>query len=117
MVPFVSDPVCLSARWTLALVAFVGFIFVYALRIDLSMAIVCMVRQRDNSGYTNHNETYNTSERSRVEKNDVSYRVRGRQNILLDTFNWKHIFMYLPTYLYHIHVSHRDRSFSLVRYL
>ena len=40
-----------SARWTYALVGFVGCIFLYALRINLSVAIVCMVKtpQENNS--------------------------------------------------------------------
>ena len=34
-----------SARWTLALIGFLGCVFIYALRINLSVAIVCMVRE------------------------------------------------------------------------
>ncbi|KAK3104920.1 hypothetical protein FSP39_013216 [Pinctada imbricata] len=37
-------PCCLSQRWILAYLFLLGFTFVYALRINLSMALVCMVR-------------------------------------------------------------------------
>ncbi|XP_064611528.1 sialin-like [Liolophura sinensis] len=37
-------PVYTSFRWAISLVGFVGFVFVYALRIDFSVAIVCMVK-------------------------------------------------------------------------
>lgn len=37
-------PVFTSFRWAISLVGFVGFVFVYALRIDFSVAIVCMVK-------------------------------------------------------------------------
>ena len=37
-------PVLCSQRWILAYLFFWGFFFVYALRVNISVAIVCMVR-------------------------------------------------------------------------
>jgi len=37
-------PVICSQRWILAYLLFWGFFFVYALRVNISVAIVCMVR-------------------------------------------------------------------------
>ncbi|XP_063409935.1 sialin-like isoform X1 [Mytilus trossulus] len=37
-------PCCCSQRWILAYTSFVGFFFVYSLRVNISVAIVCMVK-------------------------------------------------------------------------
>lgn len=40
-------PCCLSQRWKTAYVGFFGFILVYAVRVNLSVAIVCMVKSQN----------------------------------------------------------------------
>lgn len=40
---FISAPVCCSARYNLAVLAFFGFFVLYALRVNLSVALVDMV--------------------------------------------------------------------------
>lgn len=40
---FISAPVCCSARYNLAVLAFFGFFILYALRVNLSVALVDMV--------------------------------------------------------------------------
>lgn len=40
---FLSAPVCCSARYNLAVLAFFGFFVLYALRVNLSVALVDMV--------------------------------------------------------------------------
>lgn len=40
---FISAPVCCSARYNLAVLAFFGFFVLYALRVNLSVALVEMV--------------------------------------------------------------------------
>lgn len=42
-------PCCCSQRWILAYTAFFGFLLVYALRVNISVGIVCMVRINDTS--------------------------------------------------------------------
>lgn len=39
----ISAPVCCSARYNLAVLAFFGFLVLYALRVNLSVALVAMV--------------------------------------------------------------------------
>ncbi|XP_041378578.1 sialin-like [Gigantopelta aegis] len=51
-------PCLLSKRWILAYTSFVGFVLVYATRVNISMAIICMVRSDD---YNNHNNSHNDS--------------------------------------------------------
>lgn len=41
-----------SYRWAISFVGFLGFIFVYAFRINLSLAIVCMVKVTNTSAGT-----------------------------------------------------------------
>ena len=53
-----SVPCCLSQRWILAYLCFFGVIFVYALRINLSMALVCMVRTDNTSRVDISNVTH-----------------------------------------------------------
>ncbi|ESO85177.1 hypothetical protein LOTGIDRAFT_167964 [Lottia gigantea] len=50
-------PCCTSKRWLLAFVGFAGFFCMYALRVNISVAIVCMVKP-DNT--TNTNQTLYT---------------------------------------------------------
>lgn len=40
---FISAPVCCSARYNLAFLAFFGFFVLYSLRVNLSVALVDMV--------------------------------------------------------------------------
>lgn len=47
-----------SCRWILAYVSFVAFIFVYALRINMALAIVCMVKAVN----TTSSESYGADE-------------------------------------------------------
>ncbi|XP_022337131.2 sialin-like [Crassostrea virginica] len=42
-------PCCLSQRWKTAYVGFLGFICVYAVRVNLSVAIVCMVKSQNST--------------------------------------------------------------------
>jgi hypothetical protein len=41
---FVDVPCCCSQRWILAYAGFFGFVMVYAVRVNLSVGILCMVR-------------------------------------------------------------------------
>lgn len=51
-------PCCLSQRWKTAYVGFFGFICVYAVRVNLSVAIVCMVKSQNlTTGGTEENGT------------------------------------------------------------
>ncbi|CAG2189481.1 SLC17A5 [Mytilus edulis] len=50
-------PCCCSQRWILAYTAFFGFLLVYALRVNISVGIVCMVRINDTSVSSSQNNT------------------------------------------------------------
>nr|KAG5706444.1 hypothetical protein BaRGS_032837 [Batillaria attramentaria] len=39
-----------TERWRLAIIGFFGFVFVYALRVNMSVAIVCMVKADNSTG-------------------------------------------------------------------
>ncbi|VDI45410.1 MFS transporter, ACS family, solute carrier family 17 (sodium-dependent inorganic phosphate [Mytilus galloprovincialis] len=47
-------PCCCSQRWILAYVAYLGFLCLYAVRFDLSVAIVCMVKTSNRSMGNDH---------------------------------------------------------------
>ncbi|CAG2223698.1 SLC17A5 [Mytilus edulis] len=56
-------PCCCSQRWILAYTGFFGFVFVYALRVNFSVAIVCMVKSLNSSSSNDIsyiNETFST---------------------------------------------------------
>lgn len=53
---FISAPVCCSARYNLAFLAFFGFFVLYSLRVNLSVALVDMV---DSNTTTADNRTAN----------------------------------------------------------
>lgn len=38
-----------SCRWTMAYVGFLGFVVLYALRVNMSLAVVCMVKPTNHS--------------------------------------------------------------------
>ena len=44
---------CIPARYTLAIMSFLGFVIIYALRVNLSMAIVIMVNNSANGSANN----------------------------------------------------------------
>ncbi|XP_062591838.1 sialin-like [Saccostrea cucullata] len=48
-------PCCFSQRWKTAYVSFLGFICVYAVRVNLSVAIVCMVKSQNPSNSSRDN--------------------------------------------------------------
>lgn len=50
-------PCCCSQRWILAYTAFFGFLLVYALRVNISVGIVCMVRINDTYVSSSQNNT------------------------------------------------------------
>ena len=55
---FISEkvPCCCSQRWILAYTAFFGFLMVYALRVNISVGIVCMVRTEVTNNTVAHNQ-------------------------------------------------------------
>lgn len=66
-------PCCCSQRWILAYTAFFGFLMVYALRVNISVGIVCMVRTEvtnntvaDNLQNTSHAEETCILETSKI---------------------------------------------------
>ncbi|KAK6176382.1 hypothetical protein SNE40_014680 [Patella caerulea] len=62
-------PCCLSQRWILSYISCWAFIMVYAIRINFSVAIVCMVDPTSNFNstfYTSLNENYTNSTESNV---------------------------------------------------
>ena len=46
-----------SWRWALAMIGIWGFCFVYAVRINMSMAIVCMVKEENINNTNDDNAT------------------------------------------------------------
>ncbi|VDI73245.1 MFS transporter, ACS family, solute carrier family 17 (sodium-dependent inorganic phosphate [Mytilus galloprovincialis] len=54
-------PSCCSQRWILAYTGFFGFVFVYALRVNFSVAIVCMVKSLNSSSSNNISDINDTS--------------------------------------------------------
>ncbi|XP_041377316.1 sialin-like [Gigantopelta aegis] len=53
-------PCLCSKRWVLAYVAFVGFICLYAVRVNMSVAIVCMVRLDNSTSNTTEQDLHPT---------------------------------------------------------
>ena len=52
-----SAPLWCSSRLTLTIIGFFGFVNLYALRVDMSVAIVCMTKQDDTNSTTPCNVT------------------------------------------------------------
>lgn len=54
-------PTCCSQRWILAYIGFLGFGVVYALRVNISVAVVCMVKLTDDSSSSTADDIWNIS--------------------------------------------------------
>ncbi|KAK6174796.1 hypothetical protein SNE40_013375 [Patella caerulea] len=93
-------PCCLSQRWILAYVGFFGFICMYALRVNLSVAIVCMVKsypENSTNGANNTNpkcdaQTSNSSS-SDTEEFDWS---KSEQATLLSAYFYGYLVTQMP---------------------
>ena len=64
-------PCCCSQRWILAYTGFFGFLLVYALRVNISVGIVCMVRTEVTNN-TNISNVYNNTDSDNTCVLDVS---------------------------------------------
>ncbi|CAL1531041.1 unnamed protein product [Lymnaea stagnalis] len=53
-------PLLCSKRWTVAYVGMVGFFFIYSLRVNISVGIVCMVREYANKTNTTNDSSHGT---------------------------------------------------------
>ncbi|CAL1531040.1 unnamed protein product [Lymnaea stagnalis] len=72
-------PVLCSKRWSIAYVGMAGFFFIYSLRVNLSVGIVCMVR--DSANHTN-----TTSNNSRGET--CIFQTSNNENTQRGEFDW-----------------------------
>ncbi|KAK7093243.1 sialin-like [Littorina saxatilis] len=92
-VPFI---LC-SERWRLAFIAFVGFFFVYSLRVNMSVAIVCMVKADNSTNTTTDNSTCGTSDSSSSSKEQGEFDWnKGIQSSILSSFFYGYLVMQIP---------------------
>ncbi|XP_025095477.1 uncharacterized transporter slc-17.2-like isoform X2 [Pomacea canaliculata] len=102
-------PFWTSARLCLAVIGFLGFIFVYALRVNLSVAVVCMVNRTavaaisrdDNSSAGVGDEecaalsTGNATSGSSVEDGNIEWD-KKTQGMVLGSFFWGYLASQIP---------------------
>lgn len=97
-------PCCLSQRWKTAYVGFFGFICVYAVRVNLSVAIVCMVKSQNlTTGGTEENGTiiYQGPCRAEAESSSVYEHAefdwsKTTQSTILASFFYGYIVTQIP---------------------
>lgn len=111
-----TAPLWCSSRFALTIVGFFGFVNLYALRVDISVAIVCMTRQEvadsntslvivvDNGTLTSENGTLNASEivytdgeQRKSDPNDERFDWdKKTQGLILGSFFWGYLVTQFP---------------------
>lgn len=64
-------PCFCSQRWILAYTAFFGFLLVYALRVNISVGIVCMVRSNETLPFSNNTQNISISDKCILETDRI----------------------------------------------
>ncbi|XP_033640468.1 sialin-like [Asterias rubens] len=85
-------PGLISARYTLAILSFLGLMNIYAMRVNLSVALVAMV----NTTLTNHSSVCPTANMSHTPKNGEFNWDESTQGQILGSFFYGYVFTQIP---------------------
>ncbi|XP_012943348.2 sialin [Aplysia californica] len=94
-------PILLSKRWILAYIGMVGFFFIYSLRVNLSVAIVCMVKDDVNkttsTNLSTSNEATCTADTPSNSTNNGEFDWdKDTQSLMLSAFFYGYIVLQVP---------------------
>ncbi|XP_046556674.1 sialin-like isoform X1 [Haliotis rubra] len=93
-----NAPCLLSKRWLLAYIAFISFMFVYGVRTDISVAIVCMVIDNKTASTANISDptcVANANASQGYDRAEFHWN-KGEQSGLLSAFYYGYIFAQIP---------------------
>ncbi|ELU10872.1 hypothetical protein CAPTEDRAFT_113983 [Capitella teleta] len=100
--PLFSVPWLLSCRVALALVGFLGFVNLYALRVNLSVGLVCMVNQTAIQEMSDSSPAFDLTNGSNAERNwdhcaDGEFAwPKATQGMILGAFFWGYLLTQIP---------------------
>ncbi|XP_046326802.2 sialin-like [Haliotis rufescens] len=93
-----NAPCLLSKRWLLAYISSISFIFVYAVRTDISVAIVCMVIDNNTASSANVSDPMcvpNANASRGYDRAEFNWN-KGEQSGILSAFYYGYIFAQIP---------------------